>query len=123
MSVLHITARSASPAPRGPSGGGYKRKSCAASPTLNAALHHLLEIRVRRVLSAEQSKTFLVKHPSEVWSVLEIRSIMPNVDPFRLHLLKDAKGSSLYARLPADPQVFTVDADELALLSLHCSSS
>jgi hypothetical protein len=55
--------------------------------------------------------------------VLEVRSIMTDVDPFRLHLLMDAKGSRLYAHLPADAQVFTVDVNELALLSLHCPSS
>jgi hypothetical protein len=98
-------------------------ESCGPSPELTAALAHLLEIRVRRVLSAPQSKTFLAAHNSELWSVLEIRSIMSSVDPFRLHLLMDAKGSPLYARLPADPQVFTVDESELALLSAHCPPS
>jgi hypothetical protein len=98
-------------------------ESCGPSADLNTALAHLLEIRVRRVLSSGQSKTLLAAHAAERWSVLEIRSIMTSVDPFRLHLLMDAKGSPLYARLPADPQVFTVDADELAFLSLHCPAS
>jgi hypothetical protein len=98
-------------------------ESCGPSFALNAALAHPLEIRVRSVLSAEQSKAFLAAHAAETWSVLEVRSIMTDVDPFRLHLLMDAKGSRLYAHLPADAQVFTVDVNELALLSLHCPSS
>lgn len=96
---------------------------CGPSSRLTAALARLFEIRVRRVLSDAESRRFASEHPADRWSALEIRSIMTDVDTFRLNLLMDAKGSTLYAKLPDDSQVFTVDANKLALLSLHCPSA
>jgi hypothetical protein len=78
---------------------------CGPSPGLSAALAHALQIRVRRVLDDAQSKAFLIAHPADAWSALEVRSIMSDVEPFRLNLLKDAQSDLLYARLPCDPQV------------------
>lgn len=98
---------------------GARFVRCVETERLANALKPMYDVRVRSVLSDEKGRAKLAAHKPKRWVELTVRDIMREVEPFSLLLLKDEDGS-VYAHLPGEHVVFTVDPKILGLLELGC---